>query len=127
MAVRPPRFDTQFVGLTQTAADLAGMSSILPDGPTDAPEATGLGEIPYRFVDVFVQCTAGNGRWVEAATAPTADGDGHVLGTGDGVVLRLERGRPIWFWAPTGTAHLAISPAAASPTRDATFDYDLGA
>ena len=92
MAVRPPRFETQFVGLTQTPVDLSAVAAILPDGPSDRPLATGLGELPYRFVDVFAQLTSGSARWVEATQAPTADGDGHVMGAGDGVLLRLERG-----------------------------------
>ncbi len=131
MALVPPRFETQFVTLAAdgTPVDLAANATLLPpdfpDDPLVISDSDGEG---YRFSDVFVQVIEGNARWRESAAAPAPSDAGHVASTGDGAVLRLERGRSLWFWAPGGAAaELAVSVASAAPVRsDAQYDYDVG-
>ena len=124
MSLKPPLFETLFLSLAGPT-DLAANTTILP---AELPSNFGaeLDESAFATREVFVQCLAGSARWRESAASPGANAPGHILGAGDGVVITLQRGRPFWFWRAEDGTNLAVSPAASTPTRDATFDVASG-
>ena len=131
MTIKPEPFDTLFLELGETPVDLTENDTILPWPPDVAPFSATVpvaaGDlIDYSTREIFIQCIAGSARWRESDAAPAASGLGHILATGDGVVIALTRrarsGRGFWIWRATAGTTIAISPAAAAPVRDATFD-----
>lgn len=120
--IKPEPFDTLFLDL-DAPVDLAVNATILPAAP----------EIPAAFRDagdnadfgereIFVQCIAGSARWREVTAEPEAGADGHILGLGDGVILTVTRGRPVWFWGGSADTKVAVSAAAGAPVRETGFD-----
>ena len=128
--IRPPSFDTIFMTLGTDPVDLAVDDRLLPW----PPDVAGWTEddpayFEYATREVFIQCTAGAARWRESDAAPASDAEGHLLERGDGVVVSITRrarsGRGFWIWRGTVGTKIAISPAAPSPSRDATLDVPV--
>ena len=131
MTIKPEPFDTLFLELGANPVDLTENDTILPWPPDVAPfsatvPVAAADLIDYSTREVFIQTVGGAARWRESAAAPAATDPGHILGNGDGVVVTLTRrarsGRGFWIWRAAAGTTVAISPAAAAPVRDATFD-----
>ena len=128
--IKPPSFDTIFMTLDEDPVDLSVNMTLLPWPPDVAgwTEAEPL-YFDYATREVFIQCIAGSAKWRESDAAPASDAEGHLLGLGDGVVVSVTRrargGRGFWIWRGTVGTKIAISPAAPSPTRDATLDLPI--
>ena len=118
----PTPFDSFPLALSATATDLAANSTILPATP-DLPAINRdpTDDVTYSERPIFVQAVSGAVKWREGGAQPAADAVGHLLAAGDGVILRVERGRPAWFWSSSG-ASVMISPAGAAPVRDTGFE-----
>ena len=124
--IKAPNFDTIFATLDANPLDLTENQTLLPwppDVPTYPADAS---IVTYASREIFIQCIAGSARWRESDAAPAATDAGHVLALGDGAIITLERrarsGRGFWIWRGTVGTKIAISPAAPSPARDATYD-----
>ena len=127
--IKPPNFDTLFLTLGEDPVDLTENQTLLP-WPPDVPTYTGDASIvTYASREVFVQCIAGSARWRESDAAPASGAPGHILGLGDGVFATLTRrarsARGFWVWRAAAGTTVAILPAAAAPTRDATLDAEV--
>ena len=127
MTIKPEPFDTIFLTLGTDPVDLGVNATLLPWPPAVA----GWTEddpafFEYATREVFIQTIAGSAKWRESDAEPASDAEGHLLGLGDGVVASITRrarsGRGFWIWRGTVGTKIAISPAAPSPSRDATYD-----
>ena len=131
MSIKPEPFDTLFMELDSNPVDLSVHATLMPwpadvSGPSDDPDI-----FTYASREIFLQTVAGASRWQESDVAPASGAPGHLLGLGDGAVVVLTRrarsGRGFWLWSATAGTTVAISPAGASPTRDATLDVPVAA
>ena len=131
MTIKPEPFDTLFLELGANPVDLTENAVLMPWPPAvaafDATTPVAPDDVvDYSTREIFVQTIAGSARWRESDAAPAATDPGHILRLGDGVFATLTRrarsARGFWVWRAAAGTTVAISPAAAAPTRDATLD-----